>query len=485
MNALEKFRAKLKSWAGAEGSWRGPFFGQGEFGGWHELGPYEDGYQRALSLDGHSARRIPACYAAVMASARAVSQCYPEHKRVTTTGRQEVVRTSSASRVLNRPNSYESWPQFILNIVASMLFDGNGYAIAVRNDRDEVVALHRLARGTCEPYVAEDGSIYYSIGSNPMVPDLIDYMAPARDVLHLRQHTPRHPLIGESPIVAAAIAAGVNVALSRSQLAFFSRMNRPSGVISTDKELRGDQLDLLREKFAEHSKAWAQGGVPVLSHGLKFQTVSINSQDSQLVEAQRLSIEDIARVYGVPLPVVGDLTHATMQNVEQLVNLWLSVSLGALIENIERSLDALFELPRTAERHEFVELDTAALLRLDFAGRTDALVKGVQGALYTPDEARAREGLPPVKNGDVPYMQQQMVPLGYRPEVAAPAPAPQAEEDETVQPGADEEDDETTPDDDAKSFGDADPETMKELFKAMVRRRQKARAQEKLETEAA
>lgn len=470
MSALERFRVKVKGWldGGTEGSWRGPFFGQGELGGWHELGPLEDGYQRNLNVDGFTARRIPACYAAVMASARAVSQCYPEHKRVSPTGRVEIVRTSSASRVLTRPNSYESWPQFILNMVASMQFDGNAYAVAARNDRDEVVALHRMGRGTCEPYVAEDASIYYSIGSNPLVPDLVDYMAPQRDVLHLRMHTPRHPLIGESPIAAAAMAAGVNVALSRSQLAFFARMNRPSGVLSTDKELRGEQLDLLRTKFAEQSKAWAQGGLPVLSHGLKFQTVSISSQDAQLVEAQRMSIEDIARVYGVPLPVVGDLTHATLQNVEQLVNLWLSVSLGALIENIERSLDALFEMPRTAERNEFVELDTAALLRLDFSGRIDALVKGVQGALYTPDEARAREGLPPVKNGGVPYMQQQMVPLGYRPEVAAPAPAPAPVSTDPVQPGAAQEEGEKPETDDAKSFGDVDEDEVALYLRAVI-----------------
>jgi hypothetical protein len=52
------------------------------------------------------------------------------------------------------------------------------------------------------------------------------------------------------------------------------------------------------------------------------------------------------------------------------------------------------------------------------------LTKGTLGGLYTPNEARAKEGLPPVPHGDVPYMQQQMVALGTEPPAPAPAPAP-------------------------------------------------------------
>jgi hypothetical protein len=112
-------------------------------------------------------------------------------------------------------------------------------------------------------------------------------------------------------------------------------------------------------------------------------------------------------VFGVPPPLVGDLSHATLNNSETLIQHFLSMSLGSYLEHIERSLDRLFGL----SNNEYVELDTAALLRTDFAGRVDGLTKAVQGGLMTPDEARAREGLSPIKGGGVAYLQRQMVPV--------------------------------------------------------------------------
>jgi HK97 family phage portal protein len=407
---------------GPEGSWRGPFAGLGELGNWFALGRIEDGWQRNLSPAMLSGRYIPAAYACVMANARGISQCYPSHKRVDADGQVQVVTSSPASRVLQSPNASETWPQFILNLLCDLQFDGNAYAVAARDARFQITALWRMPARSCMPHIAADGSVFYSVGQNPLAPELADFMAPAADVLHLRTYCPRHPLMGETPIAAAAMAAGVNVALSRSQLAFFSRMNRPSGVLTTDQSLKSDQIAVLREKFEEQSQAWAAGGMPILSSGLKFAPIGINSVDAQLIEAQRLSIEDIARVFGVPMPVIGDLTKATLQNVEGLTSLWLALGLGALLENIERSFDALFGLPGEVAG-DYIEFDTSALLRTDFAGRIDGLTKAIQGGLMTPNEARAREGLSPVPDGDTVYVQQQMVPLGYEPPAPAPAPA--------------------------------------------------------------
>jgi HK97 family phage portal protein len=240
-----------------------------------------------------------------------------------------------------------------------------------------------------------------------MVVTEANMLVPARDVIHFRQYTPRHPLVGESPIKAAALAVGINVALSQTQAAFFSRMNRPSGILSTDQTLTKEQMVRLREAFEEQSKVWAKGGMPILGNGMSFTPLSVTSQDAQLIQAQRLSIEEIARVFGVPLPIIGDLSNATMSNVEHLINMWLSMSLGALFENIERSFDRAFALGA----NEYVQFEEAALLRTDFAGRIEGLTKAISGGLMSPNEARVREGLKPVDDGDMPMMQQQMMPL--------------------------------------------------------------------------
>jgi HK97 family phage portal protein len=411
-------RVAAKSWA--EGTWRGPFFGRGELGGWFEMGDLEDGYQRNLEVPASGVRHIPMVYACVMANARAASTCWAVHKREESKGKFAPVTTSPASRIFREANPYETWPVFLLNMGATLGFDGQAFALAIRDERQAVIALHRMPRGTLTPVISPvDGSVYYGVGANPFLPQFtgIDYIVPARDVWHLRQHCPRHPLLGEPACNAAALAMGVNVALSRSQAVFFARMSRPSGVLVSDQTLTNDQMIRLRQNWDAQSTKIAQGGVPILGNGVKWNPMAISSEDSQVNEAARFSGEDIARVYGVPLPVVGELSHATLTNVEQLVSLWLSTGLTSFLELIERDLNRLFGFNGQTE---YVDLDPRALLRTDFAGRVDALCKGIQGALFKPNEARELEGLPPVDEGDQVYAQAQMQPLGTP--IAAPAP---------------------------------------------------------------
>jgi hypothetical protein len=398
---------EIKSLVGIEGSHRGQFYGMGELGGIYGIESLGDGWQRNLAVDGYGAQHVPGVYACVMMISRSVAQCYPKHIKVVD-GVYKNIETSAAYRVLRNPNRYQTSPDYFLNLMARTLFDGESFSIVTRNDRGEVDSIHLLPKGVCSPLIDEEsGEIFYSVGSSPLAPGGADFIAPARNVLHLRFHTPRHPLIGESPIKAAAMAIGINVALSRTQAQFFSQMNRPSGILSTDQVLNKDQMMRLREAFDEQSKKMATGGMPILAAGLKFQQLSVDSVDAQLIEAQRMSLEDICRVFGVPPPLVGDLSHATLNNSETLIQHFLSMSLGSYLEHIERSFDRLFALDNSS----YIELDTSALLRTDFAARVDGLTKAIQGGLMVPNEARKREGLSPVDGGDVAYLQRQMTPI--------------------------------------------------------------------------
>jgi HK97 family phage portal protein len=429
----------IKSWfSGAEGSYRGAATGWSQWGNSFSI-PMGDGFQAGLSMQTYDASYVPTAYACVMANARAVSMCYPKHVVVNDEGEHEKSLTSPASRVLRTPNSYQTFPQFMLNTVATMLFEGEAFIGLERDNRFAVNAMHLMPKRSCSPYVEpETNEIFYSLGSNPMTPSGMKYMIPARDMIHIRQYTPRHPLIGESSLAAAALSLGVNVALSTNQVAFYSQMSRPSGILSTDAALTKDQMLALRAAFDEQSKGMNAGKIPVLSNGLKFQPMGVTSTDADTILALKMSQEQIASVFGVPLPVIGDLSSATMNNTEAIVNLWLSTGLGSLLENLERSFDVAFGLDGNTQ---YIEFDPVSLLRMDFAARVDGLTKSIQGGLLSPNEAREKENLPPVEFGDEPMVQQQMVPLSVlellhaatiksklKP-VEQPAPAPKTEDE--------------------------------------------------------
>ena len=74
---------------------------------------------------------------------------------------------------------------------------------------------------------------------------------------------------------------------------------------------------------------------------------------------------------------------------------------------------------------DYCELNTGALLRSDQKDRIESLVRGVQGGVFSPNEARNLEGLDSVEYGDEPRAQQQVVPLSAAANIPGPGePAP-------------------------------------------------------------
>jgi HK97 family phage portal protein len=362
--------------------------------------------------------------AAVNAYAQTLAQLPGGHFRLLPGGGASVVTTSALSRILRFPNGYQTRSDFMLNMITELLFTGNAYALALRNARQEVDSLHQMpSRGTYPLIDQETGAIFYGLAGDNMLAGPLDYAVPARDVLHIRCRTrPGYPLEGITPLTWAALAEGANVAISATQATFFSNASQPSGFLSTKESLSGSQLTELRQAWANRAAGIAQGEVPILGGGMEFQAMGITSQDAQLVEAFGMTVADIARAFAVPLPIIGDLSNATFNNVENLIGLWLSQGLGFYLEHIETAFDRFFALPAD----EYVEFDADSLMRTAFKDRVDGLAKAISGGLYSPDEARAREGLPPAPGGfgAEPRLQAQVVPLS---QVAATPSAPAAE----------------------------------------------------------
>jgi HK97 family phage portal protein len=401
-----------------EGVWRGPFYGQGFLGNWFQLGRLEDGFQRDLRVDSYGMQQIPAVAGLRQLHRSAFAQLRPHHKTSSRDGTITDLDDSTPLRTMLRPNLYESGADFNARLADEWMTRGEVVVLGVRNERTMISAMHILPRSCWQLTVdPETRTVFYAINpSGSLAPGDIEMIVPARDVLHLRWATPRHPLMGESGFAAAGLAAGIHVSLSQSQAAFFAQMRRPSGVLSTDQQLSKEQMQKLRDAYDEQAKGMAQGGVPILSSGLKWQAMSISSEDAEVIAALRLSNEEIARCVGVPPPLIGDLEKSALTNTEAMIAHWLSISLGGLIERYERGLENLFELNG---RTEWVDMSTEALLRVDLAGRMEALSKGVQGGVLTPNEARRHEGLSPIEGGDQAFLQRQNTPVNLLGQLAA------------------------------------------------------------------
>jgi len=386
---------------------------------------------------------VATVHACVSAYAETIASLPGQHFRYAADGSKEPVRNSALSRVLHQPNDYQTRSDFMLNLTRNLLFDGNAYVLGRRNSRNEFSALHMLPSQQTMPYIDPDTqSVFYSVGDNPMVGN-IEVMIPARDIMHIRLFTPRHPLIGVSPIENAAASIAANAAISSQQAAFFTNSSRPSGVLSTEQKLNRDQMQQLRQAWEQQSQGMNAGQIPILSSGIKWEQMGISNTDSAAIDSFNLTIADIARAMRVPLAMIQHHDGgSTYSNVEQLYSHWLAGGLGFMLEHIELSFDKFFGLPREQK----TELNVQSLLRTDFIGKVDGYSKLVQGGLMTVNEGRAKvDGLQPVENGDTAMTQAQMVPLGWTEQQAkieadkpepAPAPAPVQEPDPEEAKGA-------------------------------------------------
>lgn len=441
---MANWLTRALGWGGAvpapEGAWRpGPYMLSN---GWLPAGSPWNYWQTGANVQPYGSRSamLEAC---ISAYAQTVPMCSGDHWRRLDNGGRERVTNSALSRIMRHPNDYQSISDFLLNLTRRLYEHGNAYAVAVRNSRFEITELHLMRTGAAG--IAEDGSIYYSLSGNEVIERRLDLSAgvPARDVLHVRLHTPRHPLKGESPILAAALDLAMSNAALAQQVQFYINQSRPSFLLTTDVVMKREQAQELRAWWNEQSQSENVGGTPILTSGLKAQPVQTTAVDAQLVESLKMNDQNIALAMRIPLQILG-IGTSTFASTELLMQSWIATGLGFTLNHIEESFGLLFGLRGVPD--EYLELDTRALLRSAYRERIEGLARGVISGIYSPDEARAQEDLPAVPGGHgaEPRVQQQVVPLSYgsdmqppSPQAALPAPPPDTPPPDTPDPADD------------------------------------------------
>src|SRR5262249_5386305 len=411
-NALQRMWSSLVAKAAGEGQYRpGPYVlpitggilpnDWGQYANWWQLGynPLYVGSRSAI---------VQAC---VSAYSQTVAMLPGDHWNSNNKGGRDRVTTSALSRILRHPNDYESISDFLLNAVRDLYLDGNAYAYCTRNSRYEIDTMHLMDPRSSRAHVAPGGEVFYNLRGNIVVDEMLGPLPPIpqRDVLHIKLHTiPHNPLLGESPLMSAAPEICANDAIKQQQLKFFLNQARPSFVLSTDLQLDKDQVAAARQRWDEQTKGEGTGGTPILTAGLKPFPITMTAKDAQLAEVIKASDQDIALAFRIPLQVLG-LGGGSITSTEALMQLWIASGLGFCLNHVEEAFGLTFELK--GQPDDYIEFDTAALLRSMFKDRVTALKEGVLGGIFARKEARNMEGLDDKPGGDEPRVQQQQVPL--------------------------------------------------------------------------
>jgi HK97 family phage portal protein len=411
---------------------------------WINIVPGENGFLSGFQSDlrfptsEDTAIRFQAVYACVSLISQDISKLRPRLMQLQKSGIYKEVQSAAYSPVLRKPNSYQTRIQFLQCWMISKLLRGKAYGYKERDARGVVIAIHVLHPDRCWPLVAEDGSVFYRLSHDLLAEIQDSLIVPASEVIFDPMITLFHPLLGDTPILAAGIAALQGLRIQANSLNFFTNDSQPGGILSTPQSITDAEADRLLKQWQKANTGRKKGRIAIIGDGLKYEALGVTPTDAQLIEQLKWSGEMVCSVYHVPAYMVGMADPPASNNVEALTQQYYGQCLQWLIEAFEVCMDDGLSLAPGY----CVKLDLKSLLRMDTGSRYIAYKNAISAGWMAPNEARACEELDPVPGGNTPYLQVQNYSLGALaerdaegPPSQAPRSAPPADPEEEQKPG--------------------------------------------------
>ncbi|HXJ74190.1 MAG TPA: phage portal protein, partial [Candidatus Dormibacteraeota bacterium] len=304
----------------------------------------------------------------------------------------EETSSPSFSPVLQRPNHYQNRIKFIEWWIISKLIHGNTYALKARDNRGVVTALYILDPARVRVLLAPDGSVFYSLGVDVLNGLTEPVVVPAREIIHDIMVALYHPLLGVSPIFACAMAAIQGLRIQANSTRFFANGSNPGGVLSAPGEISQPTADRIKAYWDTNFTGDNVGKIAVLGDGLKYEPMTVNAHDAQLIEQLKWTVETVCSCFHVPAYMIGGALPPNYNNIEALNQQYYSQCLQALIESLELCLDEGLDLP---DKYD-TQFDLDDLLRMDTATMITSEKDAIGAGIKKPNESRRRLNLKPV-----------------------------------------------------------------------------------------
>lgn len=351
-------------------------------------------------LSGDAAMRVATVYSCVRLIADTIGTLPIHVKRRMPDGSRITIYNHPVARLLNRPSPLVGRIDLFRAIISAEELRGNGYGyIAKRDSKGYPTRIDYYAPDDVQVMTGKE-DVYYHIAP-------LGEAVPSRDVIHFRGHT-EDGIEGVSPITLLRddIENCRNTTLFSKEL--YKRDLRTSGVFSTEKQLNDDSLARLFKDLSKMLRKAKTTGAPIiLEEGMKYTPVTLSPEDAQFVSTKLQSIDQVASAFRVPPHKVGDLTRGTYSNNEQGNIEFYIDCIRPKIEQLEEELNNKLFLE--SEKPEYyIDIDFRGLFRADTATRKDWYKELYYIGVFSPNEIRALEDMPPYEGGDQHYVPVNM-----------------------------------------------------------------------------
>lgn len=305
--------------------------------------------------------------------------------------------------VLNKPNHYQNWQQFLEFWMVCRKLRGNVHAFKIRDVFGQVVRLVILNPDQTKPLISESGKVFYQLGIDKLN-GTSSVIVPASEIIHDRENCLFHPLVGIPAITAYGLASGLGLNILKNSKMSFGNMSRPSGILTAPGAISEEKAKAIGAAWNANYSGQNIGKTAVLGDDLKYQPITMTASDTQTIEQLKMSNEIICSVLHVPAFKVGYGAIPAGQKVGDLNEIYFSDCLQSPVEAFENLLDDGLDLKK---RGLEVFLNVDSLIRMDKETQMGIQERGVKASIFTPNEARQAFNLPKLAGGDTVYMQQQ------------------------------------------------------------------------------
>lgn len=308
---------------------------------------------------------------------------------------------ADASGVTQYPayTPYELW-----NLVTTHLASyGNAYVRKIRNGGDMIVDLRPIHPSLVTPDIEkETGEKVFRVKRviNGQIQPLNEQILTTFEIMHIPGFG-YDGLVGLSPIEMNMQTIGAAKAGDRLAAKFLGTGSQLSGIVKVKVPLTSqEQAEGIRARWmARHGGSAHAGSVAVMDAETDFQPITIPPDQLQFLESRRWETTEIARMFGIPPHLVGDVEKSTSwgSGIEQQTIGFQSFTIGDYTSRIEQRVTREI----VATRGVYAEFDLDRLMRGDTMSRYTAYHQALSAGWITANEIRAKENMQPITGAEL------------------------------------------------------------------------------------
>lgn len=341
------------------------------------------------------AMRLTAVFSCVRVLAESIGMLPCNLYQTTESGKKKASGERLHKLLSLQPNGYMTPQEFWELAILCLCLRGNFYAYKVKVF-GEVSELLPLDPGCVEPKLNSRWEPVYQV----TFPDGSVDVLGQDEIWHVRIMT-LDGLVGLNPIAYAREAISLGLATEEHGSRLFSNGAVTSGVLRTDQELSDAAYDRLKADFEEKHQGLGNAHRPmILEMGLDWKSMALNAEDSQFLETRKFQLEEICRLFRVPLHMVQNTDRATFSNIENLGIGFINYTLVPYLTRIEQRINVGL-IRKSRQGSFYAKFNAGALLRGDMKSRFESYATAINWGIYSPNDCRELEDLNPREGGEV------------------------------------------------------------------------------------